>query len=55
MAQKTQARLAGDRSGFEIPDKPRSYDRWREKYEAAVAKSRSGFWGSRFARRLGLG
>jgi biopolymer transport protein ExbB len=28
---------------------------WREKHEAAVAKSWSGFWGSRFARRLGLG
>jgi hypothetical protein len=60
MAQKIQARLGGDRSGFEFPDKPRgmhrrTYERWREKHEAAVAKSWSGFWGSRFARRLGLG
>jgi hypothetical protein len=30
-------------------------ERWREKHEAAVAKSWSGFWGSRLARRLGLG
>jgi hypothetical protein len=61
MARKVQARLGGDRSGgFEFPDKPkgmhwRTYERWREKHEAAVAKSRSGFRWSRFARRLGLG
>ena len=50
MAQKIQARLGGDRSDFEFPDKPkgmhqRTYERWREKHEAAVAKSWSGFWG----------
>jgi hypothetical protein len=59
MAQKIQARLGGDRSGFEFPE-PRgmhrlTYERWREKHEAAVAKSWSDFWGSRFARRLSLG
>jgi hypothetical protein len=48
MAQKIQARLGGDRSGFEFPDKPRgmhwrTYERWREKHEAAVSKSWSGF------------
>jgi hypothetical protein len=31
----------------------RTYERWREKHEADVAKSWSGFWGSRFARRPG--
>jgi hypothetical protein len=60
MAQKIQGRLGGDRSGFEFPEKPpgmhwRTYERWREKHEAAVAKSWSGFGGSRVARRLGLG
>jgi hypothetical protein len=60
MARKIQARLGGDRSGFEFPDKPpgmhwRTYERWREKHDAAVAKSWSGLWGSRLARRLGLG
>jgi hypothetical protein len=59
-ARKIQARLGGDRSGFEFPDKPRgmhwrTYERWRKKHEAAVAKSWSRFWGSRIARRLGLG
>jgi hypothetical protein len=59
-ARKIRARLGGDWSGFEFPDKPRgmhwrTYERWREKHDAAVAKSWSGFWGSRFARRLGLG
>jgi hypothetical protein len=59
-ARKIQARLGGNRSGFEFPDKPkgmhwRTYERWRAKHEAAVAKSWSGFLGSRFARRLGLG
>jgi ribosomal protein S27AE len=59
-ARKIQARLGGDRSGFEFPDKPkgmhwRTYERWREKHKAAVAKSWSGFEWSRFARRLGLG
>jgi hypothetical protein len=59
MAQKIRARLGDDRSGFEFPDKPRGMH-WRtyerhEKHEAAVAKSWSGLWGSRFARRLGLG
>jgi hypothetical protein len=60
MARKIRTRLGGDRSGFEFPDKPRgmhwrTYERWHEKHDAAVAKSWSGFWGSRFARRLGLG
>jgi hypothetical protein len=55
MARKIQARLGGDRSGFEFPDKPkgmhcRTYERWREKHEAAVAKSWSAFRWSRFAR-----
>jgi hypothetical protein len=57
---KIQALLGGDRSGFEFPGKPRgmhwrTYERWRQKHEAAVAKSWSGFWGSRFARRIDLG
>jgi hypothetical protein len=57
-ARKIRARLGGDWSGFEFSDKPRgmhwkTYKRWREKHDAAVAKSWSGFWGSRFARRLG--
>jgi hypothetical protein len=47
-------------SGLEFPYKPRgmhwrTYERWREKHEVAVAKSWSGFWVSRFALRLGLG
>jgi hypothetical protein len=50
-ARKIQARLGGDRSGFEFPEPKgmhwRTYERWREKHEAAVAKSWSGFWGSR--------
>jgi hypothetical protein len=59
-ARKIRVRLGGNRSGIEFPDKPtrmhwRTYERWREKHDAAVAKSWSGFWGSRFARRLGLG
>jgi hypothetical protein len=59
-ARKIRARLGSNRSGIEFPDKPRgmhwrTYERWREKHEAAVAKSWGGFWGSRFARRLGLG
>jgi len=59
MVRKIQVRLGGDRSGFEFPDKPRgmhrrTYERWREKHEAAVAKSRSGLGWSRIARRLGL-
>jgi hypothetical protein len=45
--REIQARLGGDRSGFEFGDKSRgmhwrTYERWRER-----------FWGSRFARRLG--
>jgi hypothetical protein len=60
MARKIQARLGGDRSGFEFPDRPprmhwRTYERWRRKHEAAVAKSWSGLEWSRVARRLGLG
>jgi hypothetical protein len=59
-ARKIQARLGGDRRGFEFPDKPprmhwKTYERWRRKHAAAVAKSWSGFSWSRFARRLGLG
>ena len=53
-ARKIRMRLGGNRSGIEFPDKPRGmhwrrYERWREKHDAAVAKSWSGFWGSRFA------
>jgi hypothetical protein len=59
MAQKIQARLGGDRPGFEFRTSrdtcTEEDERWRERHEAAVAKSWSGFWGSRFARRLGLG
>jgi hypothetical protein len=50
--------VGGDRSGFEFPDKPRgmrwrTYERWREKHEAAVSKSWSRFWGPRFASTAG--
>jgi hypothetical protein len=43
-AQKIQARLGGDRSGFEFPDKPRgthwhTYERWREKHEGRLGLS----------------
>jgi hypothetical protein len=60
MARKVQVRLGGKQSGLEFPPKPprmhqRSYQRALKKHQAAVAKSWSGFWGSRIARRLGLG
>ena len=56
MAQKIQQQLGGQSTGLEFPEWPRhmhksTYERWRRKHEAAVAKSWSGF-GEQFDRLI---